>query len=133
MSADDHPPGEFEQHARGVLDESVTRVSAQVRSRLNQARHAALAEIEVRPRAFWRAPAFMAPLGGVAAAAVVAVLLFHQGSEHGLAASAGGQAGFEDIELLSDNDSLDLLENLDGSFYEWAATQDEEGDGGASG
>ena len=133
MSVDDHPPGEFDQHARGVLDESVTRVSAQVRSRLNQARHTALAEIEVRPRAFWRAPAFMAPLGGAAAAAVVAVLLFHQGSEHGLAASAGGQAGFEDIELLSDNDSLDLLENLDGSFYEWAATQDEEGDGGASG
>ena len=134
MNADDREPGEFEQRARGVLDESVTRTSARVRSRLNQARHAALAEIEPSSaRAFWRAPAFMAPLGGVAAAAVVAVLLFHQRGEHGLAASVGGQAGYEDIELLSDNDGLDLLENWDGSFYEWAAIQDEEGDAGARG
>ncbi|MEJ1964252.1 MAG: hypothetical protein WDO56_22985 [Gammaproteobacteria bacterium] len=133
MNADDHEPGEFEQHARGVLQESVTRVNAHARSRLNQARHAALAEIEALPRAFWRVPAIMGPVGGVAAAAVVAVLLFRQGGEHGLAANVGGQAGYEDIELLSDNDGLDLLENGDGSFYEWAATQVEEGDGGASG
>ena len=136
MSADDEREfGEFERHARGVLAESVTRVNGHVRSRLNQARHAALAEIAARPqRPFWQAPAFMAPLGGVAAAAVVAVLLFHQGTEHGLAGSVGGQAGFEDIELLSDKDGLDLLENWDGSFYEWAATQGDEGsDGGASG
>ena len=135
MSADDREPGEFEQHARGVLDESVTRVSARVRSRLNQARHAALAEIEQphRARAFWRVPALMAPIGGVAAAALVGLMLFHQSREHGLAANVGGQAGYEDIELLSDNDGLDLLENGDGSFYEWAATQGEEGDAGATG
>ena len=65
----------------------------------------------------------------MAAVAVVAVLLMYRGGEHGLAASAGGQAGYEDIELLSDNDGLDLLENYDGSFYEWAASQGEEGDG----
>jgi predicted HicB family RNase H-like nuclease len=39
----------FEQHARELLDESVTRTSGRVRSRLNQARHAALAEIAARP------------------------------------------------------------------------------------
>lgn len=133
MNADDQQSGEFEQHAHGLLQESVARVSSHVRSRLNQARHAALAEIETRPRAFWRAPAIMGPLGGVAAAAVVAVLLFHQSGEHGLASSVGGQAGYEDIELLSDNDGLELLENGDGSFYEWAATQADEGDGGATG
>jgi hypothetical protein len=78
-------------------------------------------------------PAIMAPAGGVAAAAVIALLLMYRGGEHGLAASGGGQAGYEDIELLSDKDGLDLLENYDGSFYEWAASQDEEGDGGATG
>jgi hypothetical protein len=120
----------FEQSAEAVLGESVTRVSGRVRSRLNQARHAALAEIEAaRPRPFWRMPAIMGPAGGVAAAAVIAVLLMYRGGEHGLAASVGGQAGYEDIELLSDKDGLDLLENYDGSFYEWAASQDEEGDG----
>jgi hypothetical protein len=122
----------FEQHARELLDESVTRTSGRVRSRLNQARHAALAEIAARPaRSFWRRPLIMGPAGGVVAAAVVAVLLMYRGGEHGLAASVGGLAGYEDIELLSDNDSIDLLENWDGSFYEWAASQDEEGDSGA--
>jgi len=134
MNADGPEPGEFEQRSREVLGESVTRVNARVRSRLNQARHAALAEIEPRrTRAFWRMPALMAPIGGVAAAAVLGVMLFHVGGEHGLASNVGGQAGYEDIELLSDNDGLDLLENWDGSFYEWAVTQDEEGDAGASG
>ena len=123
----------FEQHAQALLGESVTRVSGRVRSRLNQARHAALAEIESRRRSFWRTPSFMAPAGGVAAVAVLAVLLVHRGGEHSLATSVGGQAGYEDIELLSDRDGLDLLENWDGSFYEWAATQDEDGDSGAAG
>ena len=133
MNADDRD-NPFEQNAQALLGESVTRASGHVRSRLNQARHAALAEIETaRPRSFWRMPAVIGPAGGVAAAAVVAVLLMYRGGEHGLAASVGGQAGYEDIELLSDRDGLDLLENYDGSFYEWAATQDEEGDGGATG
>jgi hypothetical protein len=129
MNADDRNT-QFEQSAQSLLGESLTRTSGHARSRLNQARHAALAEIETaRPRSFWRLPAVLGPAGGVAALAVVAVLLMYRGGEHGLAASAGGQAGYEDIELLSDNDGLDLLENYDGSFYEWAASQGEEGDG----
>jgi hypothetical protein len=133
MNADDRN-NPFEQKAQALLDESVTHASGHVRSRLNQARHAALAEIgTARRRSFWRMPAIMGPAGGVVAATVVAVLLMYRGGEHGLAASVGGQAGYEDIELLSDRDGLDLLENYDGSFYEWAATQDEEGDGGATG
>lgn len=120
----------FEQNARALLDESVTRASGRVRSRLNQARHAALSEIATaRRRAFWRMPSIMAPAGGVLAAAVLAVVFLHPGAERGLAASVG----YEDIELLSDKDGLDLLENWDGSFYEWAATQDEDGDSGATG
>jgi hypothetical protein len=129
MNADDRN-SQFEKSSEALLGESVTRVSGRVRSRLNQARHAALAEIETaRPRPFWRMPAVLGPAGGVAAAAVVAVLLMYRGGEHGLAGSVGGQAGYEDIELLSDKDGLDLLENYDGSFYEWAASQDDEGDG----
>jgi hypothetical protein len=129
MNADDRN-SQFEKSSEALLGESVARVSGRVRSRLNQARHAALAEIETaRPRPFWRMPAVLGPAGGVAAAAVVAVLLMYRGGEHGLAGSVGGQAGYEDIELLSDKDGLDLLENYDGSFYEWAASQEDEGDG----
>jgi hypothetical protein len=133
MNADDRD-SQFEQSSQALLGESVTRTSGRVRSRLNQARHAALAEMQAtRQRPFWRMPLVLGPAGGVAAAVVVAVLLMYRGGEHGLGASAGGQAGYEDIELLSDNDGLDLLENYDGSFYEWAATQGDEGDGGATG
>ena len=132
MNADDRN-SQFEKSSQALLGESVTRVSGRVRSRLNQARHAALAEIATaRPTPFWRMPAVLGPAGGLAAVAVVAVLLMYRGGEHGgLASSAGGQAGYEDIELLSDKDGLDLLENYDGSFYEWAASQDDEGDGAA--
>ncbi len=118
MSADGRQD-EFEQHVRGVLDESVTRTSGHVRSRLNQARQAALAEIAAHPRkSFWRLPALVPAASAVAAVAVVAVLMMRPGGEHAL---PGVEGGAEDIEMLSDNDTLDLLENFDGSFYEWAA------------
>jgi hypothetical protein len=132
MSRDADRPDEFEQHTRRVLEESVTRVNGHVRSRLNQARQAALAEIEARPRSFWRLPAIVPAAGAAAAAAVIAVVLMTHQGERALPGSEGGQT-FEDIELLSDNDGLDLIENFDGSFYEWAAAEGDEGDSGASG
>lgn len=134
MSSDTDRPDEFEQHAQRVLGESVTRVSGHVRSRLNQARQAALAEIEARPRSFLRMPTILPAAGAAAAAALVAVVLMTQqgGGVRGLPGAEGGQS-FEDIELLSDNDGLELIENFDGSFYEWAAAEGEEGDSGASG
>jgi anti-sigma-K factor RskA len=131
MSRDTDRPDEFEQHTRRVLGESVTRVNRRVRSRLNEARQAALAEIEVRPRSFWRLPAIVPAASAAAVAGVVAVILMTQ-QGGGLPTSEGGQA-FEVIELLSDNDGLDLIENYDGSFYEWAAAEGEEGANGASG
>jgi len=33
----------------------------------------------------------------------------------------------EDMDLLTDNDSIDLMEGWDGSFYEWAAAQSDGG------
>jgi anti-sigma-K factor RskA len=127
MSADDDTKQtEFEQHTHRVLEDSVTRVDARVRSRLNQARHAALAEIAGRRRSFWRSPLIMPASGAVAAAALVAIVLTsHFGHE-----LAGEQSAYEDIELLADNEGLDLIEGWDeGSFYEWAAAQSEDGDG----
>ena len=129
MSADeDTKQTEFEQHTRRVLEDSVTRVDARVRSRLNQARHAALEEIAARRRSFWRNPLIMPASGAVAAAALVAIVLT---SQHGHERSLPGeQSAYEDIELLADNEGLDLIEGWDeGSFYEWAAAQGEDGDG----
>jgi anti-sigma-K factor RskA len=127
MSADDTKQGEFEQHAHRMLGDSVTRVDARVRSRLNQARHAALEEIAARRRSFWRNPLVMPASGAVAAAALVAIVLTSHRVDHPL---PGEQSAYEDIELLADNEGLDLIEGWDeGSFYEWAAAQSEDGDG----
>jgi anti-sigma-K factor RskA len=128
MNADEMRTKEFEQRASATLDEGVTRVNARVRSRLNQARQAALAEIESGRRSFWRGPALVPASGAVAAAALVAlVLTAHFRAEHALPLVEGGQA-VDDIEMLADSEALELSEN-DGTFYEWAAGQSEVGDG----
>lgn len=133
MNADDMQTKELEERARGLLGESVTRVDARVRSRLNQARHAALEEIAAGQRSFWRRPLFMPATGAVAAAVLVAIVLTAQfRGEGALPVGEGGQA-FDDIEMLADNEGLDLIENWDGNFYEWAASEGDEHVDGTSG
>jgi hypothetical protein len=127
MNDDDTRTKAFEQRAGAVLNESVTRVNANVRSRLNQSRHAALEEIASNRRSFWRAPLLMPATGAVAGAVLVAFMLTaHFRGNH--VSPVEGQ-GFDDIEMLADSDGLDLVENGDGGFYEWAAAQSEDGDG----
>jgi hypothetical protein len=122
-------PDEFEARAREALEGSVTRVSGHVRSRLNQARQAALAEIGARPRSIWRFPTLLPAAGATAAAVLVAlVLMVNRGPERGLMHEG---AAYEDIEMLSDTDGLELVENGDGSFYEWAVAVSDEGGSGA--
>jgi hypothetical protein len=129
MNADETQTKEFEERAGALLGESVARVDAGVRSRLNQARHAVLEEM-TRGRSFWRAPMFMPATGAVAAAAVVAlVLTTHFRADHISPLAAGGQAAFDDIEMLADTDGLDLVENFDNGFYEWAAGESDDSDG----
>jgi len=124
MNADEAQTKEFEQRASALLGESVTRVNGRVRSRLNQARQAAVAEIGASRRSFWRSPAFMPATGAVAAAALVALLVTaHYRAERTLPLADG--QNFDDIEMLADTEGLDLLEN-EGTFYEWAAGQSEQ-------
>jgi anti-sigma-K factor RskA len=134
MNADEKQTRDFEEHASALLGESVTRVNSRVRSRLNQARHATLEEMAANSgrRAWWRAPVFMPATGAVAAAVLVVLLVtsHHRGGT--LPVVEGGQP-VDDIELLADSDGLDLMENWDGGFYEWAASESEGGSDGTSG
>ena len=124
MSPNEMQAKKFEQRASALLDDGVTRVNARVRSRLNQARQAALAEVSASRRSSWRGPAFMQTSGAVAAAALVAIVLSAQfRGDHTLPLAEG-----DDIEMLADAEGLDLAEN-DGTFYEWAAGQSEDIDG----
>jgi hypothetical protein len=117
---------EFERNARVVLEESVRRIDARTRSRLNQARHAALAA--GGRRAWWSSFTLMPAAGAIAAALLVAVVLWHREPAGTQPLALDGQhPAVEDMELLTDNDSIDLIEGWDGSFYEWAAAQSDAG------
>jgi len=107
--------------ARGVFDESVARIDGATRSRLTQARHAALAELQ---RPGLRLASWL-PAGAVAAAAVVAVVLWTQPGPDG--APAPALAAADDFELITLGEDLDLL-GEDVEFYAWA-TSAETGNG----
>jgi anti-sigma-K factor RskA len=118
----------FERHARGVLEESVRRIDGRTRSRLNQARHAALAAAQGRRPAWWRSFTMVPAAGAAAAALLVAVMLWQRQPAAPLLPVVAGQhapVAAEDMDLLADSDGLDLMEGWDGQFYEWAADQTE--------
>ncbi|HEV2230301.1 MAG TPA: hypothetical protein VGR86_15250 [Steroidobacteraceae bacterium] len=129
MSGADESLTELERNARVVLEESVRRIDARTRSRLNQARHAALAAAATRRRARWSSFTLMPAAGAVAAALVVAVVLWQRqpAGAPPLALEAPHAAVVEDMDLLTDSDAIDLMEGWDGSFYEWAAAQSDAG------
>jgi hypothetical protein len=126
MSQIDETPGEFEQHARALLEDSVLRVDGRIRSRLNQARHAAGEQASRRP-SIWRRFTLMPAASAVAAAALVAFVLWpHSHPGDSIVAESSGKAGVEDLDLLADGEALDLVsdETTDtGQFYEWAVDQ----------
>src|SRR5205085_262515 len=97
MSTHDEESARFEQHARAALEESVSRIDARVRSRLNRARHAALAQLsEPQPSLYRRR--FFVPAGMAAGAAAVFIVLlaWHQKSLHP-EVNDGTQSSFEDL------------------------------------
>ena len=129
MSRGDESLTQLERNAKLVLEESVRRIDARTRSRLNQARHAALAQASTRRRAWWASFTLMPAAGAVAAALLVAVVLWQRepAGTAPVAPDAPHATAVEDMDLLTDNDSIDLMEGWDGSFYEWAAAQSDAG------
>jgi len=127
MSPVTEPLTEFERNARAVLEASISRIDGRTRSRLNQARQTALAAASVRHRPWWSSYTLM-PAAGVAAALLVAVMLWHrEPSTFEAPVLEGQRSAVEDLDLLADADALDLMEGWDGSFYEWAADQTDGG------
>jgi hypothetical protein len=106
-------PTDFEKRTREVLDESAGRLDGRTRSRLTQARHAALAQLEQPQRHWWRS---FVPAGAAAAVAVLAVVIWSGSPEQPLAGPG------DDMELLADADAPDFVnDGEDLEFYEWAA------------
>jgi hypothetical protein len=112
---------DFERNVRAVLERSVTRIDGRTRSRLNQARQAALQAVDKPRRTWWRGYTLMPTAGAATAALLVAVVLWHREPSHEPVEARA--AAVEDMDLLADNDALELLDNWDGPFYEWAVAQ----------
>jgi len=99
-----------ENKAKELFDDSVERLDAATLSRLNQGRQQALAEIQQSSRkAQWRR---LAPVTGVAAAALIAVFLVRgpavvEMTEDAISAS--------DFEMLLQEDGIEMFEDLE--FY----------------
>lgn len=110
---------DFLKQVKQALDESTDNLDAAARSRLNQARQAALQELKKSPRhrtkAWW-----MIPAGGtaVAAIAVLSSVLYFRTS--GLVALP--HDGINDLEIVASRDQLDMYENLD--FYLWLVEEE---------
>lgn len=127
MSPVNEPLTDFERNARAVLEASVSRIDGRTRSRLKQARQAALQAASEPRRAWWRSLTLMPAAGAVAAALLVTVVLWHREPAVEMGLDEGRTAAVEDMDLLADSEALDLLEGWDGSFYEWAAAQSDTG------
>ncbi|MEJ0085896.1 MAG: DUF3619 family protein [Pseudomonadota bacterium] len=105
----------FEKRTQDVLDESAARLDGRTLSRLTQARHAALDQLQQPARHWWRSyvPA------GAAAAAVLAVVMW---SRNPVVEPTPTASPVEDIDLLADADAPDFVDDgEDLEFYEWAA------------
>jgi hypothetical protein len=130
MNPLDEPLTAFERNARTVLEESVRRIDGRTRSRLNQARQAAVAAAAEKRARWWRGFTLM-PAAGAAAAAVLVMVVMWQRQPAGelplLEASqvSAEHPAVEDIDLLADGDAMEMMEGWDGSFYEWAAAQND--------
>jgi len=117
----------LEAKARAAFDAGVERVDAATRSRLNRARHAAVAELERRPLAAWGRWALPA---GAAAAAVLAVAVWRQ-PETPLPGTPPAMTAGE-FDVLALGEDLDMLAE-DPEFYSWALTAATEADGNGIG
>ena len=136
MSRDVNGTADFERQVQSLLEASVQGVSGHARSRLNQARHAALAEAARRGRwlPFSRAatwlrlrPSWM-PVAGAMAAAVLVAFVLWPSAPQGYPAVDANHTTVEDLDLIADREGMDLVQGgSDGQFYEWAAAQADQG------
>ncbi len=111
----DPTPDPVEQRSRELFEDSVGRLDARTRSRLNQARQQALNELNKgATRRYW----LTAPLGGLAAAVMIAIVMM-TGREATPPAPDSAALPLDDFDIVADADGLELLQDVE--FYSWLA------------
>ena len=136
MSRDVDGTADFERQLHALLAEGVQRVGGRARSRLNQARHAAISEA-TRTRRWYlpyrlavragRPGVWMPAAGALAAAVLVAFVLWPQAPQAPQAYPTVEASHAEDLDLIADRDGVELMQGGDGQFYEWAMAQADQG------
>ncbi|MGI9237572.1 MAG: hypothetical protein ACR2QZ_09260 [Woeseiaceae bacterium] len=111
----------FEKKMKERFDESVEALDAATLSKLNQGRHAALAQLQ-GPRRQWSR---WMPATGAVAAILVAVVVLQSPTAVDDVASV---ESVTDMEILLGEDSIEMLEDLE--FYSWIDIAESEGDVG---
>jgi hypothetical protein len=115
----------LEERSRALFHDSVEGLDFALRSRLTQARTAAIAEAASARRPFWFSRfGVMMPAGMTAAAILGAFLWLGSPLGRHAATVADGQPNLEDLEIVasadeSSGDALDMLQD-DIEFYDWA-------------
>jgi hypothetical protein len=116
---------EFEMRSRALFQDSVEGLDMRIRSRLTQARSAALEAAAQHRRRWLFGWKMWTPAAGVTAAAILGLSLWI-GSPIGHQATtmADAQSNFEDLDLVASTDegSVDAMEMLqdDIDFYDFA-------------
>ncbi len=111
MVSEENSRTAFEQRSKALFDESVAELDGSIRSRLTQARHAALEGADTQRRyRVWL------PLAGLATAAAVTAFVVVPGlrQQRTLPTST---ASADDMTLLLNSEDLELLEDME--FYAW--------------
>jgi hypothetical protein len=119
------PNASFEERSRALFHDSVDGLDFALRSRLTQARHAAIEAASTNRKSWFSRFGAWTPAAGVTAAAVLGAFLW-LGSPLGQHAVtvADGQPNLEDLEIVASSDegsgdAMDMLQD-DIEFYDWA-------------
>jgi hypothetical protein len=114
----------LEERSRALFLESVEGLDMRTRSRLNQARQAAVVAAADGARGWLLRMPVLSSAGGVAAAAVLGVALWFGGPLHPNTHPVPAESALEDLDLVasSDEGTGDAMEMLqdDIDFYDWA-------------
>ena len=124
MSTSNEQDG-FEKRASELLRASADELDGATRSRLARARARALESAASQGNGFGLR--LLAPAGAMAAAVLATVLFIGHGESSTVNDSSG--TALYDMDLLADTDALDIAQETDLDFIEWAAAQGEQGGG----
>ena len=116
-------PDSLEERSRALFHDSVENLDMRMRSRLTQARHAALEAAAARNHAWLPRKAWWMPAAGVTAAAVLGAALWMGTPLGHHAVSLADAQNLEDLDIVASSDgSGDAMEMLqdDLDFYDFA-------------